>query len=133
MNASMTIEQKIRAIMKATGWKQQKVAEAFKVSQSTVNRWLSGSEPEGPRRDAINDFYNLLVEREQMLNDGPVSEADEIRELLERIQGLKPENVTALLSAIQSFRQANAALSSQALPDDQSEPATSHRGYSPSQ
>lgn len=49
--------------MKATGWKQQKVAEHFGVSQSTVNRWLSGSEPEGHRRDAINDTYEQYVDR----------------------------------------------------------------------
>lgn len=58
----MTIEQKIRAIMKATGWKQQKLAEHFDVSQSTVNRWLAGSEPEGHRRDAINATYDRVVD-----------------------------------------------------------------------
>lgn len=58
----MTIEQKIRAIMKATGWKQQKLAEHFDVSQSTVNRWLAGSEPEGHRRDAINATYDSVVD-----------------------------------------------------------------------
>lgn len=57
----MTIDQKIRAIMKATGWKQQKLAEHLSVSQSTINRWLSGSEPEGHRRDAINDVYDRFV------------------------------------------------------------------------
>ncbi|WP_367928107.1 S24 family peptidase [Aquamicrobium sp.] len=58
----MTIEQKIRAIMRATGWKQQRLAEHFNVSQSTVNRWLSGSEPEGHRRDAINETYENVVD-----------------------------------------------------------------------
>lgn len=58
----MTMEEKIRAIMKATGWKQQKLAEHFEVSQSTVNRWLSGSEPEGHRRDAINDTFERVVD-----------------------------------------------------------------------
>jgi phage repressor protein C with HTH and peptisase S24 domain len=59
---SMDIETKIRAIMKATGWKQQRLAEHFDVSQSTVNRWLAGSEPEGHRRDAINAAYESLVD-----------------------------------------------------------------------
>lgn len=58
----MKIEKKIRAIMAATGWKQQKLAEHFHVSQSTVNRWLAGSEPEGHRRDAINEAYESLVD-----------------------------------------------------------------------
>ncbi|WP_162742376.1 XRE family transcriptional regulator [Nitratireductor sp. OM-1] len=64
------MEQKIRAIMKATGWKQQKVAEHFDVSQSTVNRWLSGSEPEGHRRDAINAAFDSLVEAPKPSADG---------------------------------------------------------------
>jgi transcriptional regulator with XRE-family HTH domain len=54
-------ETKIREIMKVTGWKQQRLAEAFNVSQSTVNRWLTGSEPEGHRRDAINQLYEETV------------------------------------------------------------------------
>ncbi len=66
----MTIEKKIRAIMKATGWKQQKLAEHFEVSQSTVNRWLSGSEPEGHRRDAINETYESLVDQVPRDSDG---------------------------------------------------------------
>jgi len=57
----LTIEQKLRQIMKATGWKQQQLAEHFTVSQATVSRWFSGSEPEGPRRDAINDLYAEVV------------------------------------------------------------------------
>jgi phage repressor protein C with HTH and peptisase S24 domain len=56
------IEQKLRAIMDATGMKQMELAEYFKVSQSTVNRWLAGSEPEGHRRDAINDAYERLID-----------------------------------------------------------------------
>lgn len=56
------MEHKIRAIMKAQGWKQLKLADYFNVSQSTVNRWLSGAEPEGHRRDAINAAYDELVD-----------------------------------------------------------------------
>lgn len=58
----LTIPEKIRAIMKATGKKQLEIAEHFNVSQSTVNRWLAGSEPEGHRRDAINEAYESLVD-----------------------------------------------------------------------
>ncbi|RWM20023.1 MAG: LexA family transcriptional regulator [Mesorhizobium sp.] len=65
----MTIEEKIRAIMKATGWKQQKLAEHFQVSQSTVNRWLAGSEPEGHRRDAINQAFESLVDERPAVTD----------------------------------------------------------------
>lgn len=56
-----SMEPKIRAIMKATGLTQQQIAEKFDVSQSTVNRWLRGSEPEGHRRDAINTAYEGIV------------------------------------------------------------------------
>jgi transcriptional regulator with XRE-family HTH domain len=65
MLQAMTIEQKIRSILKAGGWKQQKLAEELGVSQATVSRWLSGSEPEGHRRDAINDLYAEIVERQR--------------------------------------------------------------------
>ncbi|NLS03585.1 S24 family peptidase [Rhizobium sp. P32RR-XVIII] len=51
------------------------LAEKFEVSQSTVNRWLSGAEPEGQRRDAINDAYERLTDEVPSDNGGwhPVS------------------------------------------------------------
>lgn len=61
----ITIEQKLRAIMKATGWRQTQLAERLNVTQATVSRWFSGSEPEGQRRDAILALYAEFVE------DGP--------------------------------------------------------------
>jgi len=57
-----TIPQKLRAIMDASGMKQMQLAEHFDVSQSTVNRWLAGAEPEGHRRDAINEAYERLID-----------------------------------------------------------------------
>ncbi|TLX12110.1 XRE family transcriptional regulator [Rhizobium sp. MHM7A] len=65
-----TIPEKLRAIMRASGWKQMQLAEHFEVSQSTVNRWLTGSEPEGHRRDAINEAYERLVD------EGPRADGD---------------------------------------------------------
>lgn len=64
-----TIAEKIRAIMDAADLTQMEIAERFEVSQSTVNRWLTGSEPEGHRRDAINAAY------ERLIDEGP-AEAD---------------------------------------------------------
>lgn len=64
-----TIPEKLRAIMKATGWKQMQLAEKFEVSQSTVNRWLTGSEPEGHRRDAINEAYDRLTDEAPEIAD----------------------------------------------------------------
>jgi len=57
-----SIEQKLRAIMRATGWKQARLAEELGVTQATVSRWFSGSEPEGQRRDAINDLYDKTLD-----------------------------------------------------------------------
>lgn len=57
----MSIERKIRTIMRSTGWNQSQVAEFFGVSQPSVNRWLSGSEPRGDVRDAINDKFQEVV------------------------------------------------------------------------
>lgn len=65
----MKPEGKIREIMKATGWKQHRLAEEFSVSQSTVNRWLAGSEPEGHRRDAINALYEQILEAPRPVSD----------------------------------------------------------------
>jgi repressor LexA len=58
----VTIDEKLRAILKATGWRQQHIAEKLGVTQATVSRWFSGSEPEGHRRDAINEMYEELVD-----------------------------------------------------------------------
>lgn len=62
------MEKKIRAIMKATGQKQMALAGHFNVSQSTIHRWLKGSEPEGPHRDAINDLYEDVVEKPELVD-----------------------------------------------------------------
>lgn len=67
-----TIAEKLRAIMKATGKKQMELAEHFHVSQSTVNRWLAGSEPEGQRRDAINEAYEQLIDHEPRAKSGMI-------------------------------------------------------------
>jgi len=70
-----TIPEKLRAIMDAKSWKQMHMAEHFSVSQSTVNRWLAGAEPEGQRRDAINEAYEQLIESRPTDDSGwhPVS------------------------------------------------------------
>lgn len=57
----MDIAAKVRAIMAATKWKQMRLAEEAGVSQSTVFRWLNGSEPEGASRDRIDELYRLFV------------------------------------------------------------------------
>lgn len=83
----MTIEQKIRAIMKTTGWRQQKLAEHFDVSQSTVNRWLAGSEPEGHRRDAINEAYEKFVGPNEPGEDAQSVWMRKIQSVFSRLEG----------------------------------------------
>lgn len=64
------IADKIRAIMATTGMNQMQLAEKLDVSQSTVNRWLGKAEPEGHRRDAINELYEAIIERPPRDEDG---------------------------------------------------------------
>lgn len=53
----MKISTMISELLKLDHWNQQKLADHFDVSQSTVYRWKSGSEPEGHHRDAIRKLY----------------------------------------------------------------------------
>lgn len=62
----------------------------------------------------------------------PIRDPDEIRKTIEKIDGLKPGNVTTLLSMIEGFQAANTARSQPTLPGGQSEPASPHRESSPS-
>lgn len=64
-------------------------------------------------------------------NAKTVSSAEDIRELLQKIDGLKPENITVLLAMIEGFRRANSVSPPQAPPGAQSEPGTSRRQSSP--
>lgn len=64
------IADKIRAIMAATGKTQMQLAEDLNVSQSTVNRWLGTAEPEGHRRDAINELYEAIVQKQHAAGEG---------------------------------------------------------------
>lgn len=52
----------IRAILKEPSWTQQRVGGTLGVSQSTVNRWLKGTEPEGDNRDAIVRLYREVFD-----------------------------------------------------------------------
>jgi len=68
----MEMEDKIRAIMKATKKTQMALADHFDVSQSTVHRWLKGSEPEGHHRDAINNLFDEVVDAQQPIKSSEV-------------------------------------------------------------
>lgn len=55
----MDIATYIAQLLSMKKWNQVKLAAHFGVSQSTVNRWKAGSEPEGHHRDAIRELYNM--------------------------------------------------------------------------
>ncbi|NGO50471.1 helix-turn-helix transcriptional regulator [Mesorhizobium camelthorni] len=129
----MTIEQKIRAIMRATGWKQQKLAVTFGVSQSTVNRWLRGAEPEGHRRDAINAAYAEHVKDDAPSTDDKIRGDQEILAMLRRIDGLSTIDIDVAFTVISNALKANRAGSEQADAGDRQEPAIARRESTPSQ
>lgn len=55
------IDEKLSLIMKATGWRQNDLAERLSVAQASVSRWFSGSDPRGEQRDKINEIYNKIT------------------------------------------------------------------------
>jgi SOS-response transcriptional repressor LexA len=57
----MQPSEKVRAILKLPDWTQERLAVELGVAQSSVHRWLNGSEPRGDKRDMIVDMYDRLV------------------------------------------------------------------------
>lgn len=57
----MKPREKVQAILDMPDWTQLQLGERLGVNQSTVNRWLKGSDPRGQHRDAINDLYASLT------------------------------------------------------------------------
>ena len=60
------MKQKVELILEVKEWTQQDLAEHLDVSQSSVNRWLTGSEPRGPLRDAINELYESVADQKEI-------------------------------------------------------------------
>lgn len=54
------IEEKLWFILREKNWRQADLANALGVTQASVSRWFSGSEPRGEVRDSINDLYEQL-------------------------------------------------------------------------
>lgn len=123
-------------------WLQQELAKRPHGTKGKLAKFI-GARPDAITRMANTDpqketraieAHELELMREFFGQDGavPIRGSDEIRNVLERIDGLKPADVTVLLSAIQGFQQANAAQPERARPDDRSEPATPRRESTPS-
>lgn len=118
----MTMQQKIREIMRLGGENQGELARRIGVSQSTVHRWYTGTaEPEGYNRDIINGIYETLVGGPH--KDQPVRDEAEVQYFLSRIEGLTDEDVRFLLKNIRSALSANGAEPLRSHPRDQSQPA----------
>lgn len=52
---------KMTADIIASGWTQARIGEYCGVSQSTVARWLTGKDPEGPNRDRLLQLYREVI------------------------------------------------------------------------
>ncbi|MCV3209632.1 helix-turn-helix domain-containing protein [Mesorhizobium sp. YC-39] len=124
---------------KYRGFNQETLAEKVNLTASSISQLENG-------KQGFSDSTLVALARALDCRPGdlllwepgkvdalPIRGADEVRKVLGRIEGLKPENITALLSVIEGFQQANAAQSQQALRDDRSEPATSRHVSTPSQ
>jgi transcriptional regulator with XRE-family HTH domain len=46
----------LKAIMRATGWNQEVLADNLKTTQATISRWLKGREPKGKAVDRIREL-----------------------------------------------------------------------------
>lgn len=68
----MTPQQKVNAILTLPDWTQERLAEHLKVAQSSVHRWLIGSEPRGDKRDAIAELYEQLLGRDPSAGQVPL-------------------------------------------------------------
>lgn len=128
----MNMEQKIRRLLAESGETQSQFAQRFGVSQSTVNRWLSGSEPGGYHRDLINGHYAAVFSE---LPDPrqPVNDEGEVAFFLSRIAGLTGEDIQFLLKNIRSALVANGAEPLQTRHRDQSQSANPRREEVPSE
>ncbi|WP_165900040.1 helix-turn-helix domain-containing protein [Borborobacter arsenicus] len=113
----------IRAGLKQPGKTQFELAKHLNIAHPQITQLLNGR-----RHLKIDEIPKIAAYLEL---DPPGFAADErepirgaanILSTLERIEGLKPENVAALMSVITGFLEANRARQQQPSPDDQ--PAT---------
>ena len=56
-----SVEDKLREILKKTGWNQSELATRLDTTQGTVSRWLSGSDPKSTQYQAITALYDDVV------------------------------------------------------------------------
>ena len=93
----------LREVMDTQGWTQEILASELGVTQSTVTRWLRGSEPRGDRRDRIVELYRRATGDEPTaatvplvgrIGAGAAIEAiDDMSELVTAPPGVDPETI----------------------------------------
>lgn len=62
MGGMREVEQKVREILQLADWNQGQLADRIGVSQATVSRWLTGSDPKGEHHIAINALHEELID-----------------------------------------------------------------------
>ncbi|RWK12507.1 hypothetical protein [Mesorhizobium sp.] len=113
------------------GTKKQ-LAEFLNVKADAVTRMANTDPTKETRAIQAHEIAKIR----QFFSDedagaAPIRDGAEIQRMLERIEGLTPNNVETLLAMIQQLRQVNAAGSSHTQPDGRSEPATFRRESTP--
>ncbi|RWC23132.1 MAG: hypothetical protein EOS55_14075 [Mesorhizobium sp.] len=108
------------------------LAKFLGVKPDAVTRMTNTDPGKETRAIQAHEFERIR----QFFNDagapaGPIRDAAEIQNMLERIEGLSQTNVETLLSMIQQLRRVSAAEPSRNQPDGQSEPASVHRESTP--
>lgn len=93
----MTIAERLRAYMKATGATQIDVARHIGTNQSTVSRWLQGAEPEPHHLDALQ----RLLRGYELPAGGQPHVSNEQRVLGD--ENFSPEAVRLLKEVVGSF------------------------------
>lgn len=102
--------------MRQRGWVQEDMARHFKVSQSTIARWLDGSVKPGPRRvEDIAEFCQIDMPTAMRLNFKLGPEATEVSSLAGRVAALEGalSEVTETLARLQARQDVGNELVSQ--------------------
>lgn len=123
----------IRSGLKQPGKTQSGLARHLNIAHPQITQLLNGRRQ--LRLDEIPKIADYLGIDAPGISAGhePIRGATEILNTLERIEGLKPENVAALMSVITGFLEANRARQQQPSPGDQPAIAIPHRESQSSQ
>lgn len=127
----------IRAGLKQPGKTQLGLARHLNIAHPQITQLLNGRRllkiDEIPKIATYLELDAPGFSMEGQTRREPIRGAVEILDTLERIEGLKPENVTVLMAVVTGFLEANKARQQPSSPDDQSATAIPHREAQSSQ